>query len=669
MQVSVDFETRSTVDLRKTGVYPYSQSPDTDVWCMAWAIDDDEPAMWTLGEPFPDALRVLIERGVELRAWNAQFERVIWNAICVPRYGFPPTTIEQWHDTAAEAAAMALPRALGQCAQILRVEEQKGNPGYQFVLRMSRPRSRHGVRPLVWWDVPDRLQKLYDYCLQDVRTERAIGKAVRRLTAQERRVYELDQHMNERGMLMDVKLAQDMKYIAERTLEEADATLRQVTNGEVITVKNTADLRAWLTSRGVQAESVRKAAVRDMLAQPQDADVHLALELRQEAGKSSVAKIDTMLRARCHDNRLRGMLLYCGADTGRWSSRLVQVHNFPRGEFDFRPFLEAVRARDYDLLQCMAPPLTITSAMLRGLFIASPGHRLLVGDFAQIEARVLAWLAGQEDQLALFRAGKSPYPPMADKIYGLAPGTVTKKGMPVEYKMGKDTVLGCGYGMGPDKFRAQILEKEGHDVGGPLSERAVKTYRDAMTDVVALWRDMEKAARAAVKEPGSVQHIQGCKFTRRGAYLWLVLPSGRPLAYADPHIAWRAVPWHHKGCTQDAETGAWTCVRHEQREAVIAWGVDSQTKRWRKRALYGGLLVENTVQALARDMMAEAMLRLDAAGYLPLFTVHDEIITEVPVAFGTLEEFVRLATVAPTWAADCPIGFDAFVSDRYRKEA
>lgn len=648
MIVSCDFETRSTVDLRKAGTHVYAAHPTTDVWCLAYAFDDEEPELWTPEQPFPERLVSAVTAGAEFRAWNAQFERVIWRHVLTQRRGVPSPDMRQWVCTAAEAAAMNLPRALGDCARVLGVAQQKDQPGHMYVLRMAQPRSRRG-KALVWWDVAERLERLYTYCKQDVRTERSVARALRRLTPHEREIFLLDQQINDRGVGIDTALVRRMRTIAQRAAEEANAQLARTTRGNVGAVTQVAELTAWVRARGVECDGVRKAVVRNLLAgSALPADVREALTLRQEAGRSSAAKLTSMLNAVSGDRRARGLLLYHGAGTGRWSGRRIQPHNFPRGDFDYRPFLALLHAGDYDTLSLITPPLQVVSAALRGVIVPAAGHHLMVGDFEQIEARVLAWCAGQDDQLALFRAGQSPYPPMAEAIYSLPPGTINSKTDP-RYKIGKDTVLGCGYGMGADKFRTQILEKEGHDVGMELAERAVRTYRDTMTAVTSLWRHAERAAIAAVQAPGSEQRLAGCVFTKRGGYLYIVLPSKRPLCYARPRIMPRETPW-----------GA-------VKAAVVAEYVDPITKRWGPRALYGGLLVENIVQAIARDLMADAMLRQEQAGYPIILTVHDEVIADVLDGHGSVAEFTALAETVPEWARGCPVAFKAWEGDRWRK--
>jgi DNA polymerase len=636
--ISIDFETRSTIDLRKTGVYPYAAHPTTDVWCMAWAVGDDEPELWVPDTPLPVTILRLLKDGARMRAWNAQFERVIWNEIMVDRYDFPPVGPHRWDDTAAEAAAMALPRNLAHAAQVLGIEEQKDTEGHSLMLRMSKPRSTKGG-DIVWWDVPERLARLYEYCKQDVRTEQAIAKAVRRLGGNEYGVYLLDQIINDRGILLDVPLIKKSIKVVEQGLEQANQLIRDATGGEVKGVTRTADLRKWLSGQlGYPVDSVARSVVSDLLAGELPSEARMVLEARAEAGRSSVAKLKSMLEVRGTDNRVRGLLFYHGAKTGRWTSKLLQVHNFPRGEVpDPEYFIDYIMNGDYEAIDAFHPPLMVVSALLRGMLRAAPDHRLMVGDFAQIEARVLAWLAGQDDLVYAFATGAKVYEEAAARFGGTR-------------QHGKAQILGCGYGMGWKKFIEAAKAMFGLVLDKELAQTIVDDYRTKNTAVVQLWRDIDNAAYEAVRMPGSTITVRGCTFTMRGAYLWLVLPSGRPLAYAKPVIRPRETPWG------------------EVRDTVLAWGVNSQTRKWERRALYGGLLVENIVQALSRDIMAGAMLRLENRGYPVILTVHDEVVCEVPNEHGTLSHFDSLMAETPEWAEGCPVAVECFEAERYRKE-
>lgn len=603
-----------------------------------------------------------------MRAWNAQFERIIWREIMVKRYGWPEVPLEHWYDTAADAAAMGLPRALGACADVLGLAEQKQSDfdGGNLALRMCRPRSTKGGE-VVWWNVPDRLERLYTYAMQDVRVERAVYRATRRLDPSERQVYLLDQRMNDRGILLDRPLVLAAKELARQAIVQTNAELKQLTAGTLTSVTDAAAIRRWLGQELFEdapgaVDSIRKSVIQELLAEEAHTlppDVRAVVEARQEAGRTSIKKLDTMLATAGADDVIRGTLLYHGASTGRWAGKGIQPQNFPRPEYtqdEIDALLPLVLRRDYHGLNLHRPVLPYLSFALRAMLRARPGHRLLVGDFAQIEARVLAWLYDEQWLLKAFANGEPIYERMAAVIYRVPASEITKKDP--RRKMGKDTELGCGYGMGWETFITQAWERANVRVPEELAKRAVEAYRETHPAIRNGWFAVDGLAMAAVRNPEQVfsypdPAVPGrptIRFVQRGGYLWVILPTGRPLAFAKPRIRERETPWG------------------EVREAVICEGVDSYTHRWHPYALYGGLITENIVQAMARDIMAGAMLRLEQGGYgTPVLTVHDEVVADTPLGVGSLEEFRRLMARPPRWAATCPIDVDCWEGERYGK--
>lgn len=380
--LSIDFETRATVDLRKTGVYPYAEHKDTDIWCMAWAFDDEEPVIWTphyekISAFVPPQARCAlparviahIEAGGEIRAWNAQFERVIWNAIMVPRYGAPPVKLEQWVCTMAEANAMALPGSLDAAAIALGLKERKDTEGYSLMMRMTRPRALQADGTPIWWDVEERKQRLYAYCIQDVKVERAAKKCLHRLPAREREIYLMTQEMNDRGFPIDLALVDAAQEIVNEGIERANITLAQLTGGEVEKVTQTQQIKDWM---GAPAQSLAKAAVADLLEGDLDPAIRQVLGVRAEAGLTSVKKLKAMRAYACADGRARGMMFYYGATTGRWTAKGIQPHNFPRGEVpDIESFIAEVMAGRYDFINLLEHPIVVVSAMLRAMLTAT----------------------------------------------------------------------------------------------------------------------------------------------------------------------------------------------------------------------------------------------------------------------------------------------------------
>lgn len=647
--VSVDFETRSTIDLRRSGVYPYAKHENTDVWCVAYLMPgESEARVWRPGDPVDQELAKWITDGREMRAWNANFERVIWNEIMVPRYDWPATTIEQWFCTAADARAMALPGQLGDAARALGVEHQKDNEGKNLMLRMARPRRILESGEIEWWAVPERVRRLVAYCRQDVLAEMDVHKEVRPLSQSERAVFELDQRINDRGIRFDRGLATAARDVAQAAIETANRRLRDVTRGSVHSVAAVGQMVAWLRERGVDTDSVTKQAVRDMKAQELPDDVREVLTIREEAGKSSVAKINSMFEAACPDDRIRGLLMYHGAATGRWSGRLVQPQNFPRGSVDDpERFIPLMLERAVDRIDLEYPVLDVISSMLRCMLTAAPGHKLVAADFSAIEARVLAWLAGERDLLATFADGGDVYKVMASKIYTKPVAEIEK----TERQMGKMAILGLGYGMGAKKFVDACKTMANIDVTADESKQVVDLYRTSNAAIVALWKALEAAALKAVLEPGTRQMAaQGrIRFMCKGGYLWMRLPSGRLLCYSNPKAVERVTPW-----------GSTT-------QAVRVWGVSSYTRRWEPYDLYSGLLAENAVQAIARDVLVEAMLRADNNGYPVVLSVHDELVTEVPESAGSVKELEDIMSERPQWAPDLPLTSEGWENFRFRK--
>jgi DNA polymerase bacteriophage-type len=642
---SIDFETRSLVDLRKCGIYRYAEDPSTDVLCMAFAFGEEDPVVWVPGQKVPIQLHAWAKAGKPLRAFNATFERVIWNLILVPRYGFPKTSREQWYCTAAEAAALALPRGLGESARIMKATEEKDEEGHALMLEMCKPSGWTEDEEPMWRDTPGDRARLAAYCAKDVETERALTRRIRRLSDTERQVYLLDQTVNDRGVAVDLPLIRAAEKIVDRGMDEANARLAEITGGTITAVTQTARIQKWLDEAvpEVEVEDAKKSTIRDLLARDDlPEEVVEVLTIRKEAGKSSNAKLAAMLRSSNRDGRVRGMLLYHGAGTGRWSGKGAQPQNYPRGEVkDVEQYIPQVLAGDYDgLADTGHHPLVIVSSMLRSMFVSGRGKRFISADFSQVEARVLGWLAGEP-------YGDKEYERMAAAIFGVPLSEVT----PEQRQLGKNTVLGCGFQMGWKTFQEQAWERDGAFVPDHLAQTAVDTYRTKKAGVTQFWWDIEAAAMAAVQKPGKITHVgaeSNIRFVMRGQFLWCVLPSGRALAYALPAVKVRETKWGPK-------------------EGLQFWGVNGYTKRWEVRHAYGGFLTENVVQATARDIMAESMLRVEGVGYPVVLTVHDEILAEVPERSGDLEEFLSTMAQAPAWARNCPLAVEGWEGDRYRK--
>jgi DNA polymerase bacteriophage-type len=700
--LSIDFETRSAADLRKTGAARYFEDPSADVLCAAWAVEDGPVQTWARGQPCPDEIVHHVAAGGRVAAWNATFEFWAWRYVLGPKHGWPVPKIEQMVDTMAQAAAMSIPQSLDGAAQALALEQQKDKDGQRLIRKFSLPRkARKGETPgLLYWNEPEQhaedFAAFVRYCAQDVEVERAIRKLLVPLSDYEQRVWELTLRMNDRGVHLDMALVDALQRIAEQAKSQLDSEMASTTGYAVSACSQVAALTRWLQAQGVDADKLNKNAIEDLLSNDLPEQARRAVELRKEAAKTSTAKLDAMQAVVCRDDRARGLHLYHGAGTGRWSGRLIQTQNMPRGTGTVKDPEAAVDdmmtgdARWIDLIY--GQPMSAVSDMLRSCITASPGHRLLAADYSSIEGRVTAWLAGEQWKLDAFIAndeGRGPgmYELAAAGIFNLPVEKIGKKSS--ERQVGKAAELGLGFGGGVMAFDS-MARVYGIDMSPVFPilrgtadpetwERAEKRFDECLergdtgTDVmsreawiasevtkvqwrarhpstVELWRGLEDAAREAVQNPGTIATYGRISYIVRRGFLWCRLPSGRCLAYGSPRIEDRKTPWG------------------DTKPSVTALGVDSVTKRWTRFALYGGLLTENCVQAVARDLMAYGMLQVEDAGFPVVMTVHDEAVADVPEGHGTLAEFERLLCALPDWAAGLPVVASGWEGQRYRKD-
>lgn len=650
--LNIDFETRSAAPLPKVGAHVYARHPTTDILCAAYVFDDGPVQLWLPGQPFPDDIRAHVESGGAIHAYNCAFERLIWWHVAEPKYGWSHAELEQFWDTAAAGAACALPRPLGDAAAALGGEHQKDSLGYSIMMRLSKPRSFTEDGQPVWYEDPVKFEHLCRYCEKDTIVERAIAKRIPKLGAAEREVFLLDQRINERGVLIDVELAKAAYAMAEKETAAYERKLRVITNGAVTKPTQVARMKTWLAEQGVELESLnaKSLASYDMSSLPPDAQE--ALTNRLEAAKSSLGKLQAMQMVAGHDNRARGLLLFNGASTGRWSGKLIQPQNFPRGiklPKGWEDYvLPMIMAGDAESIQALfGPVLDVLSTSLRAMIMAAPGHRIMAADFSAVEARGVAWLAGCESLVRQFKNNEDVYCVAAEGIFNRS---IDPNVDEFERFLGKQTVLGSGYGMGPKRFVEQCATY-GITVPLEMAEKSIGWYREAYSEIPKLWREVEKAAIEAVRSPGVITEAAGgkLKFRVKGDFAWLVLPSGRPLAYYDPKLEDTVTPW-----------GA-------PASKLSFMGVNPKTKKWQRQSTWGGTLVENATQAMCRDLMVNAMFGLEKANFPVILTVHDEVICEVPIGHGSVKEFEAIVKAVPDWASTFPLDAKGWEGPRYRK--
>lgn len=658
--LSGDFETRSVENLKTRGLFKYALHATTSILCFSYAFDYEPVQIWFWGQPAPERVLQHIHDGGNFKAWNAQFERVMWNAVLFARLGWPKMSIEQTHCTMAQAVVNGYPASLDRCAEAMGLPG-KDKLGHRLMMQMCKPRDILPDGSIVWWDAPDKMKRLGDYCIQDTVTERSIASRLRPISDTERAVYILDQQINERGFCVDPDLVEHGKRMVGHVIKTLDDQIRKETNGAVQDTRQRAQLVKWLSYHSdIDAESVDKYALGMLKNHPFADDLTVkVLDIRQEAAKSSLAKLNVFERCVCYGGRIKGTLQYYGAGrTGRWAGRLIQPHNFPKGHFKPEQIEDAVAAvvwtedeMDYARLRKdYGSPLDVMASLLRACIVPGKGRRLFVADFAAIEARVLAWLAGEVAQLRLFATGGDPYRVMASDVYRVPAAEVTGD----QRWLGKQLVLGCGYQQGAPSFQKR-LAREGIDVDDDFAENAISSYRNRNPNITGLWAEMQDAAMNAIRNPGRVYVYKDNRlaFKMHNGMLMMKLPSGRYLSYIRPTI--------EEVTTIGADGNEWT------RDQIRYWGVDPFRYIWRKLYTYGGKLTENAVQAIARDVLAKAMLRVAAAGYPIILHVHDEIVAEVPDGYGDLGEFGGLMAEVPPELAGCPIKVEAWSGPRYRK--
>lgn len=693
IRVHLDFESRSKADIWSCGAYKYSQDPSTEVLCLAYTINDGPVKLlnrsyfnWGVGPfSFDAGTRELIDLAKNTEAifvaHNAFFEQCIWKNILVPKFGFPEIPISRWRCTAAKALSHGLPKALSEVAKALGVEHLKDEDGKRIMLKMSKPRKPTKNDPSEWHEAPEDFEILYSYCADDVRCERDIDNALPELSEMEQRVWELDQKMNLNGIRVDLDLVEKALEFASIYSEKLNKRLHDITEGYVDKHTKRAAFLRWLSMNDVELPNFQAPTVRYALANMELPDiVREALEIKISLAKSSVSKYEAFKNSTCDDGRLRDILVYHSASTGRWGGKIVQLQNLPRGNEKYTDAAAAcIKQLSLEDFEKLYPDVMGTlSSCIRSVLIPDEGSSLDVADYSSIEARVVAWLAEQEDTLDIFRRGECVYCKEASGIFGRP---ITKKDKN-ERQVGKVAVLALGFGGGIGAFgtmaNAYEMDLEpvydivypsvsGYEydsaewaynfykerVEEPLSAKAgivsdiiKQRWRSNNPKIVGYWKRIENAASEAVKNPGTLMTVNNVKFLYPVGhqFLYCALPSGRKLAYHKPEIR---------------VSGG--------KEQLTHMTLYSQTKKYLRTSTYGGKLTENIVQGVARDVMAQGLLNIQKDGrYRPHLTVHDEAVTS-----GSKEEPIEtlefLMCDLPAWANGLPIAAEGWKGVRYKK--
>lgn len=650
--MGVDIETYSSVDLVKTGVYRYVEAPDFDVLLIGYKFDDEEEVKQIdttedSRESWDEFLDALHDPDVIKTAFNANFERT-----CLTKWTGREMPPEQWRCTMIKALTLGLPGNLAGVGMALGLPEDKlkdpqGKALIQYFSKPCKPTRANGQRSrnLPAHD-PAKWSLYKSYNRQDVVTEQEILKQllIYKTTEAEQQLWNLDQNMNDHGVKLDRGMITNIVNYDVRHREELQREAREITG--LANPNSLTQLKGWLETRGVHQTRVTKDTIAAMLRDEIPDEVRRVLEIRQALGKTSVSKYSTMLEAICEDDRLRGILQFYGANrSGRWAGRLVQTHNLARNSL---PDLELARSLaaegDFSTLETLfGEPAFVFSELIRTAFIASPGCRFVVSDFSAIEARVISWIAGEEWRLETFRNGGDIYCATASQMYHVP---VVKHGVNGELRQkGKVAELACGYQGGVGAMKA--MDREGNIPEEEL-QGIVDAWRAANPTIPKLWRKCELAAKTAIREHRTVRIQHGIAFSYINRNLFVKLPGGRKLCYWGARLR------------EDDMTG---------RESLVYMGVNQTTKQWQETETYGGKLVENIVQATARDCLAVAMTRVAALGYKIVMHVHDEMIVDVPIEDKDALATINQCMADPIdWAPGLPLKGDGYETPFYMKD-
>jgi DNA polymerase len=645
--LSIDIETYSTVDLAKSGVYRYTESPDFAILLFGYSVDGGEVQVvdLTCGETIPpEVVDALMDEDVIKWAFNAQFERIClskWLGMPTGQYLDP----NSWRCTMVWSAYMGLPLSLEGTGAVLGLEKQKltgGKDLIRYFCQPCKPTAANGGRTR---NLPehalDKWERFKAYNRRDVESEMAIQEKLTKFPVPEEvwTEYQLDQRINDRGVALDMDFVHKAIKIDTLSRSELTRMIRELTKLE--NSNSVVQMKQWLSDHGLETDTLGKKAVAELLKTAPE-PLGKVLELRQSLAKSSIKKYTAMENAVCADGRARGMFQFYGANrTGRWAGRLIQLQNLPQNHMpDLMQARNLVRSGNLAALEILYPSVPeVLSELIRTAFIPKSGCKFIVADFAAIEARVIAWLAGERWRQEVFESGGDIYCASASQMFHVP---VEKNGVNGHLRQkGKIAELALGYGGSVGALKAMGALEMGleEEELQPL----VSAWKSSNPNIVKLWWDVDRAAKTAVKDRSSTE-THGIRFSCQSGMLFITLPSDRRLSYVKPRIG-------------ENRFGS-DCITYE--------GIGS-TKKWERIESYGPKLVENIVQAISRDLLSHAMRRLDAMGYNIVMHVHDEVVIEAPVDVS-VDDICAVMSQPPPWAKGLLLRADGYETDFYKKD-
>ena len=661
LEAVLDYETRSACPLDKAGAIEYSRHESTSIFCLGYRINGGPAKLWIPERaPMPLDLWECFKRGI-LVAHNASFERAVtkW---ALTRYeclsdeqrdvlrALPPS---RWRCLAAKAAMCSLPRSLDGAGAAMGLKVQKDGAGSRLIKKYSKPRKPSKNNPSPWWTAKKDLRAIYRYCLTDVNAEYELHQALPDLSEYEQKVWELDQKINDRGILIDVATVRTVLGLVREETGNITREVRRLSKGEIDSPMQQAKLLKWVNARGARMQNLQAPVIRDKLLED---DLHPGVRemliYRQGGSKTSVAKYVSMLQAVGSDNRARELLLYAGATpTARWAGKRVQPQNFPRPtikDFNSDEAISIIQKGGIDAIRKRygkAYVMDVLVSAIRGMLIASPGCDFACGDFSAVEARGAFWVTEHEEGLEAFRQKRKLYEEMASEAFDIPIEMVTKES--IERFVGKESVLGCQYGMGWKKFLSQCHKKGVKQVDAEMAKRAVYTYRKVHHPIPEFWKKIEDACVQAILNPGKRIRVTKVVVYMAGDWMCIKLPSGRRLRYYKPRVAQK----------QLASGRMVPEVRYYAMEHFV----------WKEVAGWGGVFLNHIVQGISRDLMVNGVFNIEEAGYRFLLSVHDEGLSEREKGRVNLKEYLGLMTRLPKWANGFPLEAEGWEGPRYRK--
>jgi DNA polymerase len=711
------------VDLLKAGPWKDAADPQTEELMVSVKVNSDPAKLWAPGwvaeaissAGFPREkilsdreLQGLIERADEYHAHNMEFERAVWRYRMQHHRGFPPLELSKCRCTAAQAATMALPRKLEKVAEVLGLQQKKDTKGHALMLKMCKPRKpRKAEREenpnwenmVFWHETAEQLRDLAYYCLQDAEAEYEVSQVCRPLIPIEQKVWEHDQIINQRGAPVDAEFVTRVIEVLGKYEAQLLSELQELNGGAFRSTRQREKLLKWLNSYNIFPENTQKQTLIDLLERDDlPKTVRKVLEITQKLAKASTAKFRSLIARMQDDHRARGLIMFHGAGTGRFAGKAFQPHNLPRDSYKgqmFETALELFMSENVELITILLDdPYFVASRCLRGSIAALPGNELVCADYSSVEARGVAWMAEDENLLKAFREGLDVYKLAAMDIFGVGYEEVTDE----QRQVGKVCILALGYGGGIAAYatmavgysidleslvpivydsvqgeeydkasrmaKIYLSDNEAMSLEAAICCDAIKQrWRSGNHKTVALWRLLEDAAFAAIKNPGQIFDVGGkVQLTvwwdpAGNKYLCIRLPSGRVLYYFGVFVKEKVPVWERHKPKAEQKTKA----------SIFYWTVDGVTKQWRVTDTYGGKLLENIVQAICRDLLVFGMLKVEKAGYPVVMHVHDESMSEVKKGFGSLEEYCELLASLPPWAKGFPLKAAGWVGPRFRK--